>query len=156
VIYSTPFRRALGYPLDSCSAYPPMKDLMHVLMRREIEPLFFNTVRSVCFFWGNIQRRSLIFVTDRERSGCHGPLSFSPWRLGRCYPYECMALCHSSFVLERLLHLKAYPVSSCGLTHRQLHQSKKREAGAEVKFLVKIVSLRSCSHILIVSAAVPQ
>lgn len=45
--YSTPFRSALGYPLDSGSTYPPLKDLMHVLMRREIEPLFSNTVSLI-------------------------------------------------------------------------------------------------------------
>lgn len=42
----TPFRRALGYPLDSCSSYPALKDLVQVLMRRDMEPLFVNTTET--------------------------------------------------------------------------------------------------------------
>lgn len=43
---STPFRNLLGYPPDSCSTYPNLKDMMHLLMRREIQPVYFNTVRT--------------------------------------------------------------------------------------------------------------
>jgi hypothetical protein len=61
IVRSTPFRGALGYPVDSCSTSPPLKDLMHVLMRREIEPLFYNTVSGP---FGICQRRSELPSAD--------------------------------------------------------------------------------------------
>ncbi|PVF97794.1 hypothetical protein CPB86DRAFT_706380, partial [Serendipita vermifera] len=41
-----PFRRVLNYSVESCSSYPPLKDMMQHLMRRDMEPLFYNTTES--------------------------------------------------------------------------------------------------------------
>jgi len=49
---STPFRQALGYSVDSCSSFPSLKDLMHVLMRREIGRDVSNTA-SILFLNGS-------------------------------------------------------------------------------------------------------